>query len=180
MNKELLRKEMLIKRKKITQKLEKSFEITNKIINLEKFKKAKVIAIYKNLKDEVNTNYLINYSLNVNKIVLLPRVVGNDIIFFKYQINDKLEESIFHILEPIYNIDNIYKDKIDLIIVPGICFDKYNNRLGYGRGYYDKFLKNKSIYKIGISYSDLLIDIIPTDKWDIKMNLIITEKTSQK
>ena len=71
--------------------------------------------------------------------------------------------------------ENDYEGKIDLIIVPGICFDKANNRLGFGKGYYDKYLANKNIKKFGICFKEQLLDDIPTDNNDIKMDLIITD-----
>ena len=77
-------------------------------------------------------------------------------------------------MEPMYNKDNIYKGKIDLIIVPGVGFDQNNNRLGYGKGFYDHFLKNKNIFKIGICFKEQLLDEIPVNEYDIKMDLIIT------
>ena len=62
------------------------------------------------------------------------------------------------------------------IIVPGLLFDKNNNRLGYGGGYYDRFLANNNIYKIGICFSNFLVDKIIIDKNDIKMDEVITER----
>ena len=69
-----------------------------------------------------------------------------------------------------------YTGNIDLIIVPGVIFDREKNRLGYGKGYYDRYLSNKDIYKIGICFSDQVIDLLPSESHDIKMNIIITEK----
>ena len=59
-------------------------------------------------------------------------------------------------------------------IVPGICFDKNGYRIGYGKGYYDKYLSNKSIYKIGICFKECLIDNMPHDLYDIKVDLIVS------
>ena len=63
-----------------------------------------------------------------------------------------------------------------VIIVPGLMFDKELNRLGYGKGYYDKYLKSKNIYKIGLCYSCNLIDSLEIEEHDIKMDLVITEE----
>ena len=61
------------------------------------------------------------------------------------------------------------------MIIPGLAFDKDNNRLGYGMGYYDNYLKDKNVYKIGICYKEQIIDSIPVDNNDVKMDLVISD-----
>ncbi len=174
MDKKLLRKELISIRKDIPFKDEKSMIIMEKIISLDVFKKARVIALYKSLLYEVNTDYLINYAQDCGKIILLPRVVSEQMFFIIYHKNDILEENSFHVFEPLYNENNIYYGDIDLIIVPGVGFDINNNRLGYGRAYYDRFLKDKNIFKMGICFREQLIETIPFDTHDIKMDVVIT------
>jgi len=102
-------------------------------------------------------------------------VEGNIINFYKINSFDNLVIGSFGVLEPITNI--IYKDDNNsCCIIPGLLFDKNNNRLGYGKGYYDKFLENRNIYKIGICFSTFLVDNLITDKYDIKMDEVITER----
>lgn len=178
-DKDNLRKKYLILRKSILDKDNKSKIIANKLINTKEYINAKTIALYKNLDSEVNTNELIDYSLKLNKVVILPKVINNDLYFYKYNIKDKLIKSNFGVLEPIDNINNLVNiNNIDLIIIPGICFDKYKNRLGFGKGYYDRYLMNKNIKKIAICFDEQILkeDIIPTNKYDIKMDIIITDK----
>ncbi len=172
MNKNELRKLMINKRKLISNKKELSEIITNKIINLDNYKNAKVIALYNSLNDEVDTRELINKSID-NKIVLLPKVIDDKMVFIKANRATKYVKSSFGVLEP---IGDIYLGNIDLIIVPGVAFDKNLNRLGFGMGYYDKYLSNKDIYKIGICFYEQLVDELETNEHDIKMNLVITEK----
>ncbi len=176
MNKDYLRGELIEIRKNIPNKENKSVIIVNKIIRLKDFINAKVIALYKALPNEVNIDYLINYSLNCGKIVLLPRVVNNNLVFIKIDNDTKYEKSSFNILEPIYEENKIYNDKIDLIIVPGLAFDKDYNRIGYGKGFYDRFLKNKDILKIGVCFSEQLREKVVIDNNDIPMNLVIHDK----
>ncbi len=176
-DKDYLRKKMIKLRRNILNKDVKSNIIVNKIINLDIYKNSKVIALYKSLDNQVNLDYLIKYSQYCGKIVLLPKVVGNKLLFIKYHLGDKLEKSYFKVLEPSSYKENIYRDKIDLIIIPGLSFDKDSNRLGYGKGYYDRFLKKKNIYKIGVCYFEQLIDYVPINNNDIKMDLVINEKT---
>ena len=172
MNKNDIRKIMLDKRRKINNKDYLSTIIVSKIIDLDIYKKAKAIAIYKSLDSEVNTNDLIIESLK-SKVVLLPRIVNNEIVFIEINKNTEYIKSRIGVLEP---IGNVYDGSIDLIIVPGISFDKELNRLGFGMGYYDKYLSKKNIYKIGICFDNQVIDLLPTDDNDIKMDLVITEK----
>ena len=171
-NKDELRKYMLIMRKGISDKEKISTIIVDKIINLDIYKKSKVIALYKSMLDEVNTSKLIKESLK-SKVVLLPRVIGDKMIFVEINSKTSYKKSHIGVLEP---IGNEYSGTIDLIIVPGLSFDKLGNRLGYGKGFYDRFLRDKSIYKIGICFNKQIYLGLPCDNYDIPMNLVITEK----
>ena len=92
--KDLLRKKMFELRKSILDKETKSNEIIKKIIKLDIYKNAKVIGLYKSLPNEVMMDELINYTLSLGKIVVLPKVVDNKLIFFKYKIGDMLEQRL--------------------------------------------------------------------------------------
>ena len=135
-----------------------------------------VIAIYKSLNSEVDTNSLIEYSLNNKKIVLLPKVVGSDIKFFKYDLGDLLIKSNFGVLEPVEDYNKYYeKEKIDLVIVPGISFSRDGSRLGFGKGYYDRFLSESNIETIGICFKEQISDVVPTDENDYKLDIVISD-----
>lgn len=171
MNKCDLRKEILNKRKNILNKKELSTIIVNKILDLDIYKESRVVALYNSLPSEVETKDLINKSLD--KLLLLPKIINNEMVFIEIDNNTKYEKSSIGVLEP---IGTIYNGPIDIIIVPGVAFDRELNRLGFGKGYYDKYLFNKEIYKVGICFSEQLIDTLPSDDHDIKMDLVITEK----
>ena len=174
-----IRKKYLILRKNIVNKELKSEIIFSNLIQTEEYKNAKIIALYKSLETEVNTTKLIDYSINNGKVVALPRVVNNELMFYKISINDKLEKSKFGVYEPISNNENIInKDEIDLIIVPGICFDEEMNRLGFGKGFYDRYLYNCRSKFIGICFEEQILynKILPVTKYDVKMPKIITDK----
>jgi 5-formyltetrahydrofolate cyclo-ligase len=177
MNKSELRKYYLNVRKNIIDRKNKEKEIFNRLINSEEYIKSKVIAFYYSLDSEVNTLELISYSLKNKKIILLPKVNGEIMEFYQIKSLDGLIKSNFGVMEPnngiIFN-----KNNIDLIVVPGICFDKKRNRIGFGKGYYDKYLCNyyghvvalcfeEQIYKdnIEISDTDIVIKKIITDKY---------------
>ena len=174
-DKSKLRNKYIFIRNNIENKFIKSKIIFNKLIEDELFKKSKIIALYKSLKSEVNTNEIIEYALNDGKIVVLPKVVDNNLEFYQIKsIDEKLEKSQFGVEEPIPNkVNYVSKFQIDLAIVPGICFDMEKNRIGFGKGYYDRILTDS--YKIGICFSDQLCESIETENHDIKMDMIITE-----
>ena len=92
-----------------------------------------------------------------------------------YNIYRRLNSRHFGVLEP--TSCNYYTGNIDLVITPSIVFDKNGYRLGYGKGYYDKyFATNKNKASIGLSYDKLLQEKVPTDKYDKKVDIIITEE----
>lgn len=175
MNKNDLRKEMLLKRSKFDNKEKISTIIVDKIIKLPIYQQSNVIALYNSMKNEVNTTSLINYLLNCGKIVLLPRVVGKELVFFKISKDTIYEKSSFRVIEPIYQEKDVYNDKIDLAIIPGVAFDYQNNRLGYGCGYYDRFLMKHSCFKIGICFSCQMVNTVYANEFDVKMDLVINE-----
>lgn len=173
-----LRKKYISIRNSINHKKGKSQSITKKVIENEIYKKAKVVALYKSLLSEVDTRELIEYSIASGKIVALPRVVDNELKFYKINsLEDTLKKSKFGVEEPVEDEMNLIdKCDIDLVIVPGICFDKEKNRLGFGKGFYDRFLNHTNLETIAICFHEQIIDQVPTNENDIKMRQIITDK----
>ena len=173
MSKEELRARYIAIRKEIDDKFIRSEEICKEIVSLEEFSKANTIALYISLKDEVSTDYLIRESLLRGKMVAFPRVHGEQLRFYKYNLSDKLEKSRFGVYEPLESSEYIDKNRIDLIIVPGICFDKSGNRLGFGKGYYDRYLKNMRGLSIGICFKEQIVDLVETDENDVRIKRLI-------
>ena len=129
---------------------------------------------YHALSDEVDTRPLIR-QWGMHKRVILPVVKGNDLELRLYTGENNLEIGAFHISEPIGEPFIDYTG-IDLVIVPGIAFDRQGNRLGRGGGYYDRLLSQlpPNVYKIGICFPYQLVDTVPTEPFDIRMDEIIT------
>jgi 5-formyltetrahydrofolate cyclo-ligase len=173
MNKKELREKYISIRKNITNKEDKSNIIFNSIINDKDYINSKVIGIYKSLSNEVNTDRLIEYSLSIGKVVVLPKIDKDNMNFYLIDNNTKYIKSSFGVEEPISN--TVITD-IDLFIIPGVVFDKFLNRIGFGKGYYDKYLDNSDSIKIGICFEEQITNSIKTDSNDIKMNKIITDK----
>jgi len=174
MDKQILRNKYKQIRKNIKDKEKLDNIIFNKIVSLKEYKKSNLILTYVSLKEEVDTIELIKHSLNRGKQVAVPKCEGNDIVF--YYINNlyDLEEGKFGILEPKTN-EVVNKFDNSICIIPGIVFDKENNRIGYGKGFYDRFLENYNGIKIGLTYTECMCDKIDEDKNDIKMDITIKD-----
>ena len=174
MNKEDVRKKYLDLRRNIflKDKIKYDKEIYEKIVKLKEYLDCKLVLIYVSLKDEVDTIKLIEYSLSVGKMVAVPRCIGKEMKFYLINSLSDLKEGYFKILEPINN--NVVIDFCDSIcIVPGISFDKDGYRVGYGGGYYDRFLSSYKGKKIGITYKKCICDKIDKAKYDIRVDKII-------
>ena len=158
-----------IKNKELKEKV-----ITEKVLNNVKVKNSKNILIYVSMKYEVSTINLIKELFNLNKNIYVPKVIDNYLKFYQINSLEELEISKYGILEPTSNREFKY-NKDSICIVPGLMFDKNNNRLGYGGGYYDRFLNKYDIYKIGICFKEFLIDKLEIEEHDIKMDLVIID-----
>lgn len=166
-----IRKEYLEKRNHIMNRDEKSRAIFRKLKNNPRYQSSSVVAIYKSFGSEVDTNLIIQYSYECGKIVCFPRVEGEEIHFCKTLKDDSFEKSRYGIDEPFPNRSNQILP--DFVIVPGIVFDEKGGRIGYGKGYYDRFFQKHSAYKVGICFTEQLIDQVPMDSHDIYMDLVI-------
>jgi 5-formyltetrahydrofolate cyclo-ligase len=179
--KSLLRKEVLQKRNSMShfEISTKSKLIQQKLVESPVFNQSKSIGLYLAIGSEVQTREIINYSVELGKTVLLPRIMSNDLRFYVVDQKDfeknSFDTNMFGIKEP--NIDNKTADFIDLLIIPGIVFDMYGFRIGYGYGYYDKYLTNNKFSKsIGLAYDFQLIKKhIPILPHDRKIDVLITE-----
>lgn len=177
MKKEELRDTYKLIRKKILNKKEKSIAITKNVLSRKEIIDAKVIGLYSNLADEVDTIELTKILLKLGKKVAFPKTYKEKIEFYEtFDIEDLCEVGAFGIKEP-KDSNPIDAKTMDVIIVPGICFDMNKNRLGFGAGYYDRFLEKTSALKIGICFEEQILkeDFIETTPNDIKMDLIISE-----
>lgn len=151
--------------------IEQSSLILNKLESHKDFIEAKTVMLYSSLPDEVQTIEFIE-KWRHKKRIILPTVVGDDII--PVELTDDTDFAIgdFNILEP---QNKPYNGSYDLIIVPGVAFDKDGNRIGRGKGYYDRFLsKHMDIKRIGICFDFQLIEEVPTEDNDIRMHEIIS------
>ena len=154
------------------QKMEKSELIFSQVESHPCFLNASVILIYWAMDDEVQTqDFILKWT--DKKQFILPSVKGDELELKKFEgLNSLKEGESFGILEPMgENLDDL--SSIDLIIVPGVAFDKENNRMGRGKGYYDKLLKDTTAYKLGVCFDFQYFDSVPTDELDVAMDCVL-------
>lgn len=168
-----LRKIMATEKRKLSaQQCQAQAEcVFSKLEQMPQFKQAKVVAAYWSLPDELNTHSFVERWCN-SKTILLPIVVGNDLVFRQFAGEQNMQLGAFGILEP---IGDEFKQlsAIDLIVVPGVAFDNKGNRMGRGRGFYDRTLSAVDCYKVGVAYSCQRVERVPTEPTDIAMDAVL-------
>ncbi|MBQ8958289.1 MAG: 5-formyltetrahydrofolate cyclo-ligase [Bacteroidales bacterium] len=151
--------------------LEQSEKIMAQLECHPDFVKAHKVMLYSALPDEVQTQAFLE-KWHLEKQIILPTVVGDDIIPVEYGRDTDFAVGDFNILEP---QNEPYTGDFELIIVPGVAFDRRGNRLGRGRGYYDRFLsQHLNVKRIGICFDFQLVDEVPAEPFDIKMDEILS------
>jgi 5-formyltetrahydrofolate cyclo-ligase len=184
MKKDDIRKKILSLRDSLTEEEmeSKSGLIQKRLFNLPEFKKARTVLFYVSTRNEVKTEKMIKSTLKQGKGVVIPisDVKGRKLILSELKdFDNELEIGTFNILEPKKEFFRpVSPEEIDFIIVPGIAFDKDGDRIGYGMGFYDKFLSSlkKRIPTVGLAYEFQIVDDIPVHDKDVTVNKVITEK----
>lgn len=139
------------------------------------FQLAEKILMYHSLPDEVETHRFLN-KWKDRKRFFLPRVNGVNLEILPYD-ESRLEIGSFHIEEPKGN--EVYPvEEIEVIITPGVAFDRKGRRLGRGKGFYDRLLQTSRATKIGIGYEFQLVDELPVEEHDVPMDIVITDQTT--
>lgn len=171
-----IRKEIKIIKNQLSveEKLKKSQLVLSKLAYDPAFIKAQTVMMYWAMEDEVQTQDFI-CSWAAKKKILLPCVNGNSMILKLFTSVTQMQPGEgFGIPEPTGEEFADYAS-IDVIVVPGVAFDRQNNRMGRGKAFYDKFLRNITAKKIGVCFRFQLFSNVPTDPFDVKMDLVITE-----
>lgn len=170
-----IRKDIAARKSKYSKEQleEMSYSIIKNLMELDVYKKANVVLLYYSMPDEVNTKGLIS-NAHVSKKIILPVVTKAGLLLKEYISEESLGVSKYGIKEPVGNI-YLGNDDIDLVVVPGIAFDRSLNRMGRGMGYYDGLLPKINAPKVAICFDFQLIDEVPTDERDIKMDMVVSE-----
>lgn len=179
--KKLLRKVMLQKRKELSdsETAVKNSAITEKLLSLEKVQSAELILPFVSAKGEVGTREFISKCLEAGKTVAVPRCIdGSNMEFCVIHTFDDLEKGMYGIDEPKQHCEIIKAENAQnsVLIVPALCFNPDGYRLGYGKGYYDRFISRYKGYTVGVCYSEFMTDDIPVDEYDRCVDIVITEK----
>ena len=154
--------------------------IFSRLIDHNLFKDAKSIFIYVSFDGEIDTHSIINYALKEGKIVCVPKIFtkAEGMHLMKIDSFSSLTPGYYGILEPPADSEEMSPEDIDLIIMPGVAFDENGGRVGYGGGFYDRLLAGSNIQstKIALAYRFQVFDKVPSDKWDERVDMIITEE----
>ena len=180
-----IRKRLLEQRNALSMKEvnEKSAVVFERLCKLRQYDKSKIILAYMDYRNEVMTGEFIKRCRRDGKRVVLPKVEsGNgERVLSLYEINEAGRDILpgfKGIPEPDSAILNrMYPAEIDLAVIPGVAFDYGRHRIGYGAGYYDRFLSwlRQDCVKAGVAYSMQLVDKIPAGRYDIPMDIVVTE-----
>jgi len=153
------------------QKQKEANAIFGKIETLPEFKAAKSILLYWSTSDELPTHEIVEKWSGI-KQVILPTVVGKDLVLKSYYSGGTMKQGALGIWEP--DSGENYTGNIDLVIVPGVAFDRKKKRLGRGKGFYDRFFKNNNSIKIGVGFDFQFLAEVSSTKLDIRMDKVIT------
>ena len=150
--------------------------IRKKLLKLSALKLAKTIGIYYSVNKEVDTLKIINYLLKHKYSVVFPRIVGTNLQF--HQINnlqtDLTYNAKYKLYEPNIKLPIYPPQTIDVMIIPLLSYDLDHYRLGYGKGFYDGYLKEFSGTKIGLGYHFQFVEKLPCEPHDIPLDIIVT------
>ena len=175
-NKSELRRQLLKKRAELPYPLwkEKSEKIFRSVIGHSLFKSASTIYIYIDYKNEVSTRLIIKEAWELNKTVAVPKVINQEMRFYKIQSFNDLQLGMFGILEPISSEE--ITTNYGLMIMPGVAFDSSCHRIGYGKGFYDQYLKvYPHLNTLALAFDCQIIEDIKAEEHDIDPQLVVTE-----
>lgn len=153
-------------------------EILNRFTTSEYYKKSKVIFIFVSFRSEVDTHKIIKKAIEDGKIICVPKVISKEHGMKVYRIKslEDLVAGYYGILEPSEKCEEVSINDIELAVMPGAAFDREGGRIGYGGGFYDRFLTKVqgNIKKIALAYKLQIIEAVPMEENDIRIDDIIT------
>ena len=148
-------------------------KIQKNLKKIDGYRTANTIACYYSIGSEVKTHNILQEILSDGKTLALPRVEGENLVFCNVKKFGDLEKGEFGIMEPKQNCQPI--TEFDAILVPAIAMTREGQRLGYGRGFYDRFLADKESTTIALAYSKTILKNIPSSKNDVRIQWVVTE-----
>ncbi len=181
MDKKSLRRKILSIREALAPQKRKEFSwrITNYLLESPYYQKAQKILLYASFGSEVETGELIAKTLKEGKEVYLPRTLTKEKRLALHRLFDlqELKPGAYGILEPPEENPEIDPQELDLIVTPGVAFDRRGGRLGYGGGYYDRlFAQAPKAQRIGLAFSCQVVEELPLEPHDVRVQALVTEK----
>lgn len=179
-NKSRLRKEKLSLRKNLSEdeRVQKSLLITDRLFEIPEFIECKNVLIYASYNNEVDTDRVVLRAMLKGKNIYMPKVNGEEMDFYRVFSLDELASGAFGIREP-YDIEHLKFEGAPetVCILPMAVFDEEGNRIGYGKGYYDKYLSRIDVdYMIGLAFECQKSDVnIDADEYDRRLHMAVTE-----
>ncbi len=184
--KEQMRKEGLRKRDALSEEArkEQSSQVLQQLLRTDFYKKARQLLCYVNFRSEVETTKLLQQALLDGKEVYCPRVCGREMAFYRIYALEELVSGSYGILEPEAREEKLLTNKMlkqALMIMPGAVFDRQGYRIGYGAGYYDKYLsqlgaEKEQLIKAAILFSIQLVPQVASEQHDSPADFLITEQ----
>jgi len=180
-DKKRIRKEILGKRGALTERevREHSLLIKEKLFGLREFKDAKLIMFYVSFRNEVRTEEMIEEAMASGKKIALPVTTPKKDMkpYLVFNLREDLAPGRFGIPEPKERPDRKVNAKdIDMIVVPGVAFDREGGRIGFGQGFYDRFLNGTVSFCVGLAFELQVVETLPLEKYDETLDAIITER----
>ncbi len=161
-----------------TEVIAKSSAAQAQFLSLPEFLRAKTLALYSPIRNEVETGSILTAVLARGNQVCYPRVVADELRFFQVESPVDLQVGRFGIGEPPHQANEVEPAQIELLLVPGIAFDRHGQRLGYGRGYFDRLLNGGCFagLSVGFGYDFQIQDRLPAEAHDQRIALLVTDK----
>lgn len=161
-----------------------SAQITDRVRSLPEYIAAKTVMYYIDVRDEARTRQALPEALQSDKKIVIPFCVDGELELFWLESMDELEEGAYRILEPKTELREVAEKRVpvealDLILVPGVAFDRVGGRTGHGKGYYDKLLEHARLETplVALAFDCQIFDEIPMQAHDIYMDKVVTEST---
>ncbi len=157
----------------------RSARIVENVLALEKVQRARVVHAFipDEHRHEVNLIPLLEWIMSNQKKLLVPVVEGNELISVELTSFHHLEKNSFGVREPVMRVSSSLESEIDLVLVPLLAVDAKGNRLGYGKGYYDRFFKrlNSQAFKLGVAFEFQVLNHVPATESDVRLDAVVTE-----
>lgn len=156
--------------------------IVSAVTQLPVYQEAACVMWYIDVRSEVRTRHALPLAIDSGKRIVVPFCLDGELELFRLESMDELAEGMYEILEPREELRDLVSKRVrsndlDVVLVPGVAFDRHGGRVGHGKGYYDKLLGNvrSDTRLIGLAFECQMVDAVPVQAHDIRMDMVVTE-----